>query len=246
LVDLYILILRFLAKALRVYENNSLGRAIAACWSSDDIQMFERECQGLETRAEIEAQNCERFLNSAERAMTAKMRKDLSKLSKLSDISDSLDHVDFLATEMWGKLQEEEMGTILRWVSEIPHEDDHKAARNGRTPGTGGWLFEHHKYRAWQSSERSEVFWIHGIREFTSYHAGLLTMQLTLCVQPVLAKLSSSPMSLINSLISGLTVLLLSSSVTGALVLVESQKTFCRASLSSWLDHHRMMSFNRY
>jgi hypothetical protein len=68
----------------------------------------------LETRAEIEAQNCERFLNNAERTMSAKMRKDLSELSKLGGINDSLDHVDFLAKEIWGKLQEEEMGIILR------------------------------------------------------------------------------------------------------------------------------------
>lgn len=81
LTEFYTVILRFLAQAAHVYEKGSLQRAFAAFWSSDDIQALENQCRELETRAEIEAQNCDRSESS-------EARKLLLELPMMKDLTD--------------------------------------------------------------------------------------------------------------------------------------------------------------
>ncbi|KAJ5857483.1 hypothetical protein N7455_008377 [Penicillium solitum] len=138
LTEFYTVILRFLAQAAHVYEKGSLQRAFAAFWSSDDIKALENQCRELETRAEIEAQNCDRSESS-------EARKLLLELPMMKDLSDSIS------------------STILKWVSRIPYEDHHKTVCKGRTANTGGWLFEHGQYKKWESSKKSTILWLHGI-----------------------------------------------------------------------------------
>lgn len=68
---------------------------------------------------------------------------------KLPKIQNAIDYVNAVATDIWGKLREEEIGIILRWVSQILYEDYHYVARKGRTADIGGWLFEREGYRKW-------------------------------------------------------------------------------------------------
>jgi hypothetical protein len=155
LTEFYTVTLRFLAQAAHAYERSSLQRAFTAFWSSDDIQGLENQCQDLETRAEIEAQSCERSESS-------KARKLLLELPMIKDLTDSM---YYMVTTIWGDLQEKEVGDILKWISRIPYEDHHKSVCKGRTANTGGWLFEHAQYQKWQLSEKSTILWLHGIRK---------------------------------------------------------------------------------
>ncbi|KAF3384594.1 hypothetical protein F1880_001890 [Penicillium rolfsii] len=54
LIKLYSKILKFLATAILIYEKNSVRRAFAA-WTSDDLLRFEKDCQELESGAELAA-----------------------------------------------------------------------------------------------------------------------------------------------------------------------------------------------
>ncbi|KAJ5395554.1 uncharacterized protein N7487_009857 [Penicillium crustosum] len=153
LTEFYTIILRFLAQAAHVYEKSSLQRAFTAFWSPDDIQALENQCRELETRAEIEAQNCDRSASS-------EARKLLLELPMMKDLTDSISST---VTAIWKTLQEKEAGKILKWISEIPYEDHHKTIRKGRTANTGGWIFNHGQYKKWESSKRSTILWLHGI-----------------------------------------------------------------------------------
>lgn len=155
MTEFYTVILKFLAQAAHVYEKGSLQRVFAAFWSSDDIQAFENQCRELETRAEIEAQNCDRSESS-------EARKLLLALPMMKDLTDSISST---VTAIWKTLQEKEAGEILKWVSRIPYEDHHKTVCKGRTANTGGWLFDHGQYKKWESSKKSTILWLHGIRE---------------------------------------------------------------------------------
>jgi hypothetical protein len=154
LIELYIVILSFLATAIRVYEKNSIQRTFAA-WTSDDLLRFEKDCQGREIDAETEARNCDRSAFS-------EIVKVLQSLPTIQDLADSIDSKVALT---WELLQEKEMGDILAWVSGIPYEDHHKAACKDRTKNTGGWIFQDKRYQEWYTSQDSAILWLHGIRK---------------------------------------------------------------------------------
>jgi nucleoside phosphorylase len=99
---------------------------------------------------------------------------------KLPKIQNTIDQVNAVTTEIWGKLQEEGIGKILKWVSQIPYEDHHYAARKGRTAKTGGWLFKHDRYQTWQSSEQSTILWLHGIRKSPLRRALIFTADIAI------------------------------------------------------------------
>ena len=60
---------------------------------------------------------------------------------------------------------ETERIAILKWFSVIPYQGHHDLASESRVAGTGQWLFQREEFRHWQQSARSEILWLHGIRE---------------------------------------------------------------------------------
>lgn len=72
---------------------------------------------------------------------------------------------DSRITALCEKLDKSERRTILNWISDIPHEDNHFFARQGRTIGTGEWLLRDERYREWRASSTSKILWLHGVRE---------------------------------------------------------------------------------
>lgn len=166
LTDLYLLILQFLSKAIRLYERSTASRAFKAFWDPDEIIDFENRCQDLEMRVDIEVQNCERFYNKIERVESLQQAKTLKVLlQELNKLKDPIGRVDTRVTELWKILNEVERSNILIWTSDIPYQDHHTIACKGRTKDTGEWLFEHRQYKVWQSSDESMILWLHGIRK---------------------------------------------------------------------------------
>ncbi len=62
--ELYALILGFLAHAIRIYQTSTSHRALRAFWTNGDIVDFEKPCNELGARVEIEASNCDRTLGA--------------------------------------------------------------------------------------------------------------------------------------------------------------------------------------
>jgi hypothetical protein len=174
LADLYLLILQFLSKAICLYGMNTVSRAFKAFWDPDDIVDFGKCCQDCENRVDIEVQNCERFYSKIGRVELAQqaetLRLLLRELKELKDLipknlKDTIGRVDTKVDDLWRGLNETERNTVLMWTSDIPYEDHHMTACKGRTEDTGGWLFKHRHYEAWESSHQSMILWLHGIRK---------------------------------------------------------------------------------
>lgn len=165
LLDLYKLVLHFLATSLRVCQKSRIKQTLDAFWSPGDIQTFEEDCQATEDRVEKECQNCERYLQGQERTESSRYRAMLNDLPQLKELKSSIDHADNTVTEVWEILQGNMIFKILTWISKLPYEDYHKFARTDRTPDTGDWMVGHWNFQQWKSSEKSTILWLHGIRK---------------------------------------------------------------------------------
>lgn len=78
--ELYALILGFLARAIRIYQTSISHRALRAFWTKGDIVNFEKTCNELGARVEIEASNCDRTLAAQDREWTEKLKQDLQRV----------------------------------------------------------------------------------------------------------------------------------------------------------------------
>ncbi|KAK2767853.1 hypothetical protein FQN53_006444 [Emmonsiellopsis sp. PD_33] len=161
LVDLYTLILQFLAKALQIYARNTVVRgANAFKLADDDIIDFEKHCKDLEERVDYEVRNCE---GTQSKDFREKFYRLVDELKALKDLRDPLGRIDNRVANIWKVLGETERGKILNWVSDTPYLDHHRVASNGRTKDTGAWLSKHGNYRQWETSDESMILWLHGI-----------------------------------------------------------------------------------
>ena len=98
LVEFYAHILQFLARAIQIYRTPSVKRAFAAAFGEvGNIENFERDCDKLGTRVEIEASNCDRILSTQDRGSTMQLEQKLQKvlvdLEQHHKLQDSLDRL---------------------------------------------------------------------------------------------------------------------------------------------------------
>ncbi|KAL8778212.1 MAG: hypothetical protein Q9213_007520 [Squamulea squamosa] len=80
--ELYAHILGFLARAIRIYQTSTSYRALRAFWTKGDIVDFEKTCNELGVRVEIEASNCDRTLDAQDRKGIGKFKQDLQRVLK--------------------------------------------------------------------------------------------------------------------------------------------------------------------
>lgn len=164
LVELYAVILRFLAKANRLFGKNTPSRALYAFLNPNDCMDFEKDCQLREKRVEGQAEQCERLYNRNARTNGTLDAERLKTL--LQDIKKQNDDLVETVSKLWDRSNAEERRKILQWASDIACQDHHNLARSGRTPDTGEWLLRHKEYEGWLSANESMILWLHGIRKF--------------------------------------------------------------------------------
>jgi len=166
LVKLYAVILRFLSKAIRQFENSTASRTLHSFWHSNGLVEFEQTCKAHEDQVERCAEICERLHNRTFRNEGQRSTRELHlileelKLQKLL-----LVQVDTGVADLWNRSNDDEQVKILSWASDIPFLDHHIWAREGRTEGTGEWLLQNNQYRQWRLSNQSMILWLHGIRK---------------------------------------------------------------------------------
>ena len=78
--ELYAHILGFLARAIRIYQTSTPYRTLRAFWTKGDIVDFEKTCNELGVRVEIEASNCDRTLGAQDREWIGKLKQDLQRV----------------------------------------------------------------------------------------------------------------------------------------------------------------------
>ena len=79
MIKLYARILRFLARAIQIYETPSFRRALNAFWQDSDVQEFQKDSNKLGSDVEIEASNCDRTLSAQDRSRSERIKQDLQK-----------------------------------------------------------------------------------------------------------------------------------------------------------------------
>lgn len=96
--ELYAHILRFLARAIRIYQTSTPYRALRAFWTGGDIVGFEKVCHELGVKVEIEASNCDRTLSAQDRERSERLRHDLQivlgELEQFHMLQESLDRLE--------------------------------------------------------------------------------------------------------------------------------------------------------
>jgi hypothetical protein len=170
LVALYAAMLSFLALANRLYDKNITTRTIHALLNPNEVADFISKCQTLEEWVNIEAESCE---HTCRRIAHAKLDQCMEKLKELLvELREPIIRVDCRVAALWDRSTQSEHSNILRWASDIPYEDNHYAAREGRTAGTGQWLLMHDRYREWRGSSASMMLWLHGSRKCCVFVVG--------------------------------------------------------------------------
>jgi hypothetical protein len=163
LIELYTIILQFLAKANRTFEKSTTHRTLSAFLNPEDVANLEKKCNSSEKRVEIEVGNCERYCQR--HAHSEQFQKLMSLLQVLEGQNKVLgglnDTVNFLSS----RVRNEYQNKILSWVSNIQFEKFHKSAKDGRTAHTAEWLLQHKEFKKWSSSDESKILWLHGIRK---------------------------------------------------------------------------------
>ena len=172
LIKLYITILNFLVMAKDLYKSSG-NRIRHGIFNPEKVKDFTDNCRTLEQQVEFEASNCERTHSRTIRTEWGKDRKILKQiLVELESVEEPIMRTDVRVAALFNSLNERDCYEMLTWVSDIPHEDMHYTARQGRTDGTGEWLLGHEKLRVWQKSNTSTILWLHGIRKSLSQQSG--------------------------------------------------------------------------
>ncbi|EXJ95094.1 hypothetical protein A1O1_00213 [Capronia coronata CBS 617.96] len=91
LIEFHALILRFLGKAIRLYQKGSITRVFDAFWRVEDVSTFEDECHKMANRADIEASTCNRHLTAKQHE---ELRQTLLKLDAIHTVQGAVERLE--------------------------------------------------------------------------------------------------------------------------------------------------------
>ncbi len=82
MTELYAYVLEFLTYVIQIYQTFISYRALHVFWTKSDIIDFEKTCNKLEVRVEIEMSNCNCTLNAQDQEWIEKLKQDLQRVLK--------------------------------------------------------------------------------------------------------------------------------------------------------------------
>lgn len=156
LVKLYATMLQIIALAHRLHAKHTVTRALHAFTNLGKLSDLLAKCHDLETRLEIEAQNCERVCNQQVDTKTNELLESMLKPILRTDnaVSSFLEQVN-----------DKERLEILQWISDVPFGKHHATVKDKRTQDTCEWILNHNLYREWYDTSSSAILWLHGTRK---------------------------------------------------------------------------------
>lgn len=150
LTDLCACVLSFLCAALEVCKASESSRMFHALWDPEAIVNFQERSESFEQAVKTEASvNSDHILIN-------------EIFPQISDMNETLK----VLKEKWN---DEERVKILKWVSSIPVEDDHRDRSRTRAKGTCKWILGRSEFKKWKDSQSPLILWIHGIRKPNSF-----------------------------------------------------------------------------
>ena len=148
-------LLKFLTRSLRAYRKHRANRYLASLFTIEDFKEQLRRLSYLESSVAFEAANSSSVL----------LKDGQDKLQHaLDDLGEPVSRIDSSISDLHEAENRRQRAEILRWISDLPYEDIHKALRKGGTEGTGQWLFQEEECLRWQNSKSSSVLWLFGSR----------------------------------------------------------------------------------
>ena len=160
MVSLYAAVLRFLAKAIMLYDKRTLSRTFHGTFRPLEIANILKEFQSLEDRLGLDTSSCERVCTRNLHQNSDEVVKGLQDI--LAKLEAPLLRVDSSVAALYQNMEGTERAEILKWISPIPYEKSHLNARQNRTQGTGKWLLNHDLYLEWRKSSAATVLWLRG------------------------------------------------------------------------------------
>ena len=188
LTALYLVVLRFLARAKNLYDKGSVSRTLGSVLGSKVLK-FVDSCKDLETQVDTEARildriqdrearNLDRIQNREARNLDRIQDREARNLDRIQDreanmklkslfedLRSPILRVDARVSALSDEYEVDKRNKILFWVSDIPYEEIHYVARKGWTKGTGKWLLNHERHVEWRASSASTILWLHGMRK---------------------------------------------------------------------------------
>ena len=164
LVTLYVIMLKFLAGAIRAYNRGTINRTLHAILNPAEVIGFLGKCESLEIDVARDVDNCERIHTDQIQTSSEEQVQKLKQI--LVDLQTPILRIDSRVATLCERLNSSERLSILEWISSIRYEENHFFARQGRTSGTGNWLLRHQRFCDWRFSSASMILWLHGDREF--------------------------------------------------------------------------------
>jgi hypothetical protein len=158
LVEFHLLLLQFLAKAIRTYQKGSAARAWDALWRKKDVADFDKDCNKIAHQVEIEASNCDRTLVYQEHKEASRRKRDLDKiLDELKDLRDAKAAIKVLLNNIDKEILEKLPSAYgARFDS---HQDEHES---GCLDGTRVDLL--HQIAQWAEDPKGKcIFWLCGM-----------------------------------------------------------------------------------
>jgi hypothetical protein len=169
MVRLYASVLRYLAKAKRLYSMNSAKRFAKSIVRTPEndfqtrLEAIKREEIHVERYARLIDAELQRDSHSTLRTSTAKQNGHAQWQGMLAELEEPIRRVSVHLTLLHDNLQTSKRREILSWISTIPYEQHHANMRKDRLERSGLWLLSKLEYTVWRKSSTSSILWLHGI-----------------------------------------------------------------------------------
>ncbi|KAI5813161.1 hypothetical protein BZA77DRAFT_346635, partial [Pyronema omphalodes] len=143
ILQLYIVVLKFFAKAIDKVKENHVRAVFTTENISDSLGEVRKREKAVKDNAHV--------------AGAQATRDDFKDLrAQLKDMNGTMSLMKHF-------IEDSERSAILHWISAIPYISHHKRISEGRLEGTGEWLFERPEYEEWLSSNESKLLLLRGI-----------------------------------------------------------------------------------
>ncbi|KAI5810371.1 hypothetical protein BZA77DRAFT_172525 [Pyronema omphalodes] len=150
MLQLYIAVLKFLAKAIDKAKENHFKAVFTIENISDYLGNVKKQERTVKDDADVVGAqaNCDGFEHLR---------------GQLKDMNDMISHIQPHLHNVQNWLEDSDRSAILQWISAIPYISHHKRISEERLEGTGEWLFERPEYEEWMSSSESKLLLLRGI-----------------------------------------------------------------------------------
>lgn len=157
LVGVYKACLEFLAFVHEELRQGNARRFLSALLSPGQGEQQVSDMKDLEQELENTARACEAVANQ---------HKSKEHLELLKSLQLPLKRIDDGVSTVLEKLEEAERIQIMDFLSTIPVGSHHNEKCDSRTEGTCEWLVSHSRFREWEESSCSSIFWLQGSSEY--------------------------------------------------------------------------------